>query len=427
MNERLKKPGLQENNVVLLDSSFQLNELKKFEQKTDKIITFGYESHKLLLKHEIPHEISDDYLTVQDASDVQNNSYNFIKWSDEPAVSSFLDYEGINLGKLFFVELHNILVPFLKSFLEIVRIHQKHPNGNFFVTPKLYPIISSLTESVTIIQTHDDLIQKSVLPSIKYGIKIGRKQFTISLSDKHFQKIKNFTEIFIHTFFSSKTKLQNKKNVLLIEFSPTRYKRFFSNMPISNLNAVLHNRRIPSIWNLESLSMIKKSKCTVTTIHSLLNNNVKNLINHGIQYEKIQINCLWENKDFFESYFSLNGISFWSILKPTFIRLFEARISEYIKEIEITKELLNKHHFSSILIWSESGVHEQIAIFLAKKLNIKIALIQHGLYDDTMEAHIFNQLGLLPNYSDKFLVWGETLKKYAISCGVPSEKIEVIG
>lgn len=35
--------------------------------------------------------------------------------------------------------------------------------------------------------------------------------------------------------------------------------------------------------------------------------------------------------------------------------------------------------------------------------------------------------GVLPILSDKFLVWGESARNYALECGIPNEKIHIVG
>src|SRR3989344_8164585 len=109
------------------------------------------------------------------------------------------------------------------------------------------------------------------------------------------------------------------------------------------------------------------------------------------------------------------------------MKLCKKRISEGIYEIEITKQLFKKNKFSCILVWSESGFNEQIVIKLAKKENIKIVLLQHGFYWETIENQKSNEFeGILPIESDKLLVWGEISKHYAIECGF-SDKTETTG
>ena len=159
----------------------------------------------------------------------------------------------------------------------------------------------------------------------------------------------------------------------------------------------------------------------------MLDSKVKHSIDFGKKSSSLQIDQLWKRDSFFNTFFSFNEISFWSILKPFFKNMLEKRIPEYVTEIELSKKLFNQYNFSSILIMSENGPNEQIAISLAKKFKIKVALIQHGLYDDAADTYDFNNLSVLPRSSDKFLVWGEILKNYAINCGISAEKIEIVG
>ncbi|MBT4327625.1 MAG: hypothetical protein HOD60_12110, partial [Candidatus Nitrosopelagicus sp.] len=188
MNEKLNFSN--EHEILLLDSSIQIEELKLLK-KIPKIITFDFESHKLLLKNNISHEISDEYLTKQDLCDIQNKSYDFIKWYNDPTISNFIEYEQINLGELVIGEFHLYLVPFLKKFAELLIIYKKYPNAEFFTTFNLHPFIFTLTNSVKIINTNKKF-ERDTSPQMKYGLKLGTKHLTISLSQKYYKKIKFF-------------------------------------------------------------------------------------------------------------------------------------------------------------------------------------------------------------------------------------------
>ena len=66
------------------------------------------------------------------------------------------------------------------------------------------------------------------------------------------------------------------------------------------------------------------------------------------------------------------------------------RALEFIEEIDLLTKLLEKHTFSSILILSEAGPHERIAIQLAKQKEIPVCLVQHGVNWDTKEGYDMN-------------------------------------
>jgi hypothetical protein len=413
-------------NIILFNSSSELITLKKLNlDKSSIIITFDFESHKLLLENDIEHHISDTFITEKNIEEIQKNSYHFTNWCNDKSILNFILHEEINLGNLFIGEFQLILVPLLKNFLEIVKIFQKFPHANYFSTLELVPFISIHTNNVKKIYSKPKIIIKTT-PPMKYGLQLGGKHFTISLPHKYYKKIKLFSEFFLNYNFNSKIN-KNKKTVLLLEFSPTRFKHFFLNIPKSNINLVLHNRKFPSVWNFSSYSILKKSGCLVTSSNSLMEDSMKLSINKNTSFMISQIEKLWNQDSFFKNFFMFDQISFWPILKPFFKNLFSQKLSDYVYEIELTKKLFKTYNFSSILVTSENGFHEQIAINMAKKFGVKVALIQHGLYEDTLEAYEFNKTRVLPNLSDKFLVWGEVLKKYCIDCGLSPEKIVPIG
>ena len=65
--------------LILLDSSFNLKELKKLIHNTDyKIITFDFESHKSLKDNGINHSISDEYLSIEDFEKINKKSFDFV-------------------------------------------------------------------------------------------------------------------------------------------------------------------------------------------------------------------------------------------------------------------------------------------------------------------------------------------------------------
>ena len=89
---------------------------------------------------------------------------------------------------------------------------------------------------------------------------------------------------------------------------------------------------------------------------------------------------------------------------------------------------MEKYTFSSILILSEAGPHERIAIQLAEQKDIPVCLVQHGLNYDTKEGYDMNVAqGALPIKSDHYLCWGKINEDYCKELSIKSEKIHAIG
>lgn len=413
--------------VILFDSSITITDIENYVQKSHRIISLDYDSHKLLEKKSITHDISDNFLTSDEIWELQKESNRLSNWYDEDIIHNLIKYDEINLGKLFYVEFHYFLVPYLKKIKEIIKIIKKYPECHFICSENFAMFIQTLTDSFDIIKVKK---KESIFlyDNINYPIKIKNKIINLSIPKKYYKKIKNTFEMFSNLFFGINKISNSKNNILLVEFDTMKYEPIFSKMSQYPINFVCYGRRRPVIWNFKTISIIKNSGCFIVSEDSLIDERLKNLIYDETTKIKHNLEILWKKDDFFSSYFSLDGYSFWEIIKPMFIELCQKRIVEAIYEIELTKKLFEKLKFSSVVIWSENGFNEQIIIKISKKFKIPLMLLQHGLYYDTKEAYEFNKFaGVLPFDSDKILVWGDVMKKYVLECGIPSGKIEICG
>ncbi|MEM3064596.1 MAG: hypothetical protein QW177_04405 [Candidatus Nitrosotenuis sp.] len=407
--------------IILFDSSATLDDLKTV-LKNQKIITFDVESHELLAKNNIDHEISDIY--SQDKLDyIQKLTYKFSKWYEEPHIAHDITYEEINLGSLFYDEFHHFLVPFLKKFYELLSIVDKYRNCNFVAAPFIHRLVLCLSADKA------KTIGKDYLTNFLYDsfkIKISNS-ISVNLSAENYLRLKNMSEKIISSLFKPKI-TKNRKSVLLVEFDPIKYKRFLQ-LSKSRLHLTFFNRRRPVVWNAASFLAIQKSKCGSVTHHNIINNKIMDDIkNKALVFDKKVATIIDNNEDFFKKFFTISGVSFWPALKPFFLKLCEKRIPFAISEIEITKKIFAKYRFDVVLVWSENGFNEQIAIGLAKKQKIPVILLQHGLYYDSPEALEFNKFaGVLPISTDIIACWGNSFKKSLERYGFQSEKIKVIG
>lgn len=412
--------------VILYDSSSSIEKLKKFKTEKSTIITFDHQSHKTLTQNGIIHKISDDFLNEDDLKLIQDSSYSFAKWFDQESISKTLEYEGINLGELFYVEFHYFLIPFLKKFIETSKILDTYKNSKFIVSPTLHSIVNSFTKSVILLESNTEEPKTFLYDTIKFTFSLRGYPITLNLSRGNYLKIKKFTEKIIHVFFGSNNK-SDFKNILLVEFDPVKYHKLFSALPKTELNVSIFNRRRPVIWNWQSFSIIKNSKCNIITNYALPNASEYNIKSKLLQVDQI-VKELSRKDEFFNSFFSIAGFSFWNVIKETFIDLCKKRMKEAIPEILLTKLLLQKYEFNSILVWNENGFNEKIIIELGKKAKIPIILLQHGLYYDTPQSLQYNEFaGIMPNHSDLFFVWGKAFQNYSINSGVPMEKITIVG
>ncbi|WP_100182738.1 hypothetical protein [Candidatus Nitrosotenuis aquarius] len=398
--------------IILFDSSSDIEDLLKIVTKESKIYTFDYKSHILLSDKKISHEISDNLLEKSDHTTLQKISYRLAMWAQQQQISTKLTYENINVGNLFYIEFHYMLLPLLKKITEIEKIVQKNQNSTFIVSNSLYEIANFFTTTVSRFDTTKQQ-EQFLYDKVKIPIKFGNISINITLTKSTFVKLKNLSEKIVSIIFGLNNKIdKHKKSCLLVELDTLRYEQLLTNKSTRYSNLLLYNRRRPYVWNNKSLSILRNSDCSIITHRELSSQNTKN-----ISYEneiKNKVSILLEEESFFNDFFVINAIKFWPIIKSRFINLCEKRIREAIHEIELAKRLFKKYNLSSVLLWSECGFNEQIILNLAKQAGIKVVLIQHGLYYDTQEAKEYNQfVGIFPEKSDKFLVWGNIMRQYA--------------
>ena len=134
--------NLKSHHVILCDSTSKLEDIDQIIDEHDPlIIAFDIESHNLLLKKNIVHKLSDDYLSDKDLNDIQDLTYHFSNWYAESKISNLIEYEGINIGELFYIELSYFLTPKLKIFFEIQQIYKEFKNPSFFSSSSLIDIL----------------------------------------------------------------------------------------------------------------------------------------------------------------------------------------------------------------------------------------------------------------------------------------------
>ena len=96
--------------------------------------------------------------------------------------------------------------------------------------------------------------------SISY--KIWKILINITLSQKTYQKIKNFLELIfgkIYNYWFDK-KESKKKGIIFLEFNPEHFSNLLEEIKNYDGNIILVNQRRTPIWSKKSRNALKKSK-----------------------------------------------------------------------------------------------------------------------------------------------------------------------
>jgi len=408
------------NNVFLIDSAKNLENLNISQYSKPIVITFDYSSHKKLEKKGISHEISDSYLSAEELQTIQDSSYKFSKWFENDNFNRYLEYEGVHLGRLAYSELFVFLLPFLKKFFEIKKICQKYDNTLFHVSPELRKIVKQFSNN-----TEEDL--KSNKTEFLYDtIVLDNAFLKIKISKQNYDRLKYFSDKITKQFFSAKN--QSDFDIILIEFNTNMYSNFFKSLNKSGLKTLFYSLKRPAIWDKNSFSVMKQSKCKIAIYSDFLSEEIETHSKHHTQKLLENLDKLLKNDYKLKEFFTLFDTEFWYSLKPVFENLCKKYIKDVVTEVEITRKILQKYRPKMIVILSESSKTDQIIISQAKILGIPFYLLQHGLGYDTLKGHFWNEFtGSLPIESSKFLVWGNAMLNYAKAYDIPLSKVNVVG
>ena len=414
--------------IIIFENSDHLEELLELKKNQNTIIiSMNFSAHKILEDANIQHIISDTFLTDSERKNIQFQAESLSDWYKNSKINNNLIYHDVNLGSLIKLEFINILVNFLKKFLEFYKISSFYPNSSFHCTNTSKEIMKNFTKNISIFNLHETPSNFSPLDDLKVGYTIGTKNhsFEIKLPKKIFSTLKSFSEITSNMLVKPKPMKPNTKCMLFSEFNTMKQKNFLVENPHQ---FIIYNRRQPVIWNKTTISLIKNSQARIESENTLSSKTLKHNSIRTFKSFEHELDELFNNDSIFTEIFKFNNMSFWHLIKTNFIKLFKRRTYENIYEIELVEKLLKKYCFSGIIINNDVGSQEQIISQLAKKQNISIFLNQHGLIFDT-EAALGHNLhgGVISPTSDFTLVWGKVDQKYREACGINRNRIIEIG
>ena len=417
--------------IILVDSTSNFENIKNFFKKENNlsIISFDYKSHKKLENGNIPHQISDDYITDLQCKTIQDYVYKFTYWYFEKDFSKFLEYREINLGRLFQDELLNFFVRFLKKFKEIEIIFASNQNKEFLAENELFDIIQFFTNSTLNLQKSTKKFHSFPHEEMRVNLKIAGYEKSLFLSRDRYLKLKKLSDFLINNMFNPKITDNTKTKILFAEYNTERYKELFLKSKKFNAEIFFYGKRRPAFWNGSTLKTIRNSKCKIITNHLIYDNVAKHEEKLGIKKMQTQLSELWKKNSSLEKFFTFGDFEVFTLIKPVLVELIENRLSHTIHEIELVNRMFQKIRFDFSVIINELGFSEQIISCLSKTYKVKCIHMQEGFHWDTIAAHAnLTSQGAYLHDADTLAVWGDIDRSISIeNGGVPSNKVKIIG
>ena len=417
--------------IILVDSTSNFENIKNFFKKENNlsIISFDYKSHKKLENGNIPHQISDDYITDLQCKTIQDYVYKFTYWYFEKDFSKFLEYREINLGRLFQDELLNFFVRFLKKFKEIEIIFASNQNKEFLAENELFDIIQFFTNSTLNLQKSTKKFHSFPHEEMRVNLKIAGYEKSLFLSRDRYLKLKKLSDFLINKMFNPKITDNTKTKILFAEYNTERYKELFLKSKKFNAEIFFYGKRRPAFWNGSTLKTIRNSKCKIITNHLIYDNVAKHEEKLGIKKMRTQLSELWKKNSSLEKFFTFGDFEVFTLIKPVLVELIENRLSHTIHEIELVNRMFQKIRFDFSVIINELGFSEQIISCLSKTYKVKCIHMQEGFHWDTIAAHAnLTSQGAYLHDADTLAVWGDIDRSISIeNGGIPSNKVKIIG
>ena len=417
--------------IILVDSTSNFENIKNSFKKENNlsIISFDYKSHKKLENENIPHQISDDYITDSQCKTIQDYVYKFTYWYFEKDFLKFLEYREINLGRLYQDELLNFFVRFLKKFKEIEIIFASNQNKEFLAENELFDIIQFFTNSALNLQKSIKKFHSFPHEEMRVNLKIGGYEKSLFLSRDRYLKLKKLSDFLINNMFNPKITDNTKTKILFAEYNTERYKELFLKSKKFNAEIFFYGKRRPAFWNGSTLKTIRNSKCKIITNQLIYDNVAKHEEKLGIKKMQKQLSELWKENTSLEKFFTFGDFEVFNLIKPVLIELIENRLSHTIHEIELVNRMFQKIRFDFSVIINELGFSEQIISCLSKTHKIKCLHMQEGFHWDTIPANAnLTSQGAYLHDADTLAVWGDIDRTISIeNGGVPSNKVKIIG
>ena len=375
--------------IILVDSTSNFENIKNSFKKENNlsIISFDYKSHKKLENENIPHQISDDYITDSQCKTIQDYVYKFTYWYFEKDFLKFLEYREINLGRLYQDELLNFFVRFLKKFKEIEIIFASNQNKEFLAENELFDIIQFFTNSALNLQKSIKKFHSFPHEEMRVNLKIGGYEKSLFLSRDRYLKLKKLSDFLINNMFNPKITDNTKTKILFAEYNTERYKELFLKSKKFNAEIFFYGKRRPAFWNGSTLKTIRNSKCKIITNQLIYDNVAKHEEKLGIKKMQKQLSELWKENTSLEKFFTFGDFEVFNLIKPVLIELIENRLSHIIHEIELVNRMFQKIRFNFSVIINELGFSEQIISCLSKTHKIKCVHMQEGFHWDTIPAN----------------------------------------
>ena len=403
--------------LVILDSSIQFDEFKKFSMENTTFVAADYETHKKLVDSNTKHELLDNYLQKKERLELYDFVLSKYTWYENLSRKSDFEFNSINILSLMSsLEFHEFVLTVLIKLFSIKNIISSKSPNEIFVSEKFLKYVK-LVQDKNKIHTFDSNLndEKSFLTNkIELRFNILSKPCTFYISKKNYSSLKKIYENFfckINNLWLDKT---SKEIILLVEFNTSAYEEMIRTLSKSKKQVVVLNRRRSAIWNKNSIGILKSNNVKILDPEKFFDLHTDP--EFALEHKRLNENLheLWKSKELF-SIFSMKEISFWPLIKDRLKKIYDYRLDDYLKFIFQSRNFLTQLNIKKIICLGESGETENVLLQSVEN-DVDSILLQHSFlrYNPELKKLQWkyedqNMLGLT---CKKFFLWGNSDLNY---------------
>ena len=404
--------------LVILDSSIQFDEFKKFSMENTTFVAADYETHKKLVDSNTKHELLDNYLQKKERLELYDFVLSKYTWYENLSRKSDFEFNNINILSLMSpLEFHEFVLTVLIKLFSIKNIISSKSPNEIFVSEKFLKYVK-LVQDKNKIHTFDSNLndEKSFLTNkIELRFNILSKPCTFYISKKNYSSLKKIYENFFckinNLWLDKKT---SKEIILLVEFNTSTYEEMIRTLSKSKKQVVVLNRRRSAIWNKNSIGILKSNNVKILDPEKFFDLHTDP--EFALEHKRLNENLheLWKSKELF-SIFSMKEISFWPLIKDRLKKIYDYRLDDYLKFIFQSRNFLTQLNIKKIICLGESGETENVLLQSVEN-DLDSILLQHAFlrYNPELKKLQWryedqNMLGLT---CKKFFLWGNSDLNY---------------
>lgn len=373
--------------------------------KNSKIFVFDYSSFKTIEKYNFEYFFADEFLTKLDREKIHDHVVSKLYWYEDQKLSNNNKQLFQFLDPLYLLQ--KLLVTLIQ-FSIIKKILEKEKPKKIFATKNLSKIVSAINDEIPIILLNQEKIE--IFDKYDLRIKLFSKNISLKISMSKLGKLQNFYESIMCTLYKIWLTKSKKPLILLLEFDPSKFGKFFHEIKSNNFNCVILNRRKSPILNRNSLKILKNSNIKLFNFNNLLSTNEKKEISLLTNQYRVFLNNFWDNEKNLFNIFSFENSSYYLAIKDFLKKQFESEIEFNVQNLIQSKHIFKNFDIKCILYQYESGTSENIT--LSQRQNTPSLLIRHGFssFSDKLDdlRWKYDQFRLLKLNCNQIIMWGNS-------------------